>query len=274
MNSTVVENTRTKYQFLKPGGAMVKYTLILFLLSHSAAYAEFETLSLKNYKEIDKVFKQETKDYSPEELLFVFDLDRTMIHSTDCLDKDDKVKFRFEKTVRHCPATITSSLLVDILEKLQKNNYPVMALTARRSLVLKETLGQLEDLLFLSEKELTPLKITFPTAPNYSNRKKTIHFKQQGRKKVLDKTLVIKRGVSMASGANKGLALQAFTKSLEKKNSFKRFVFIDDDQKNINHLEKAYADSKDSILIIHYTEFEKKKEDKKKRKNSLTDQTL
>jgi hypothetical protein len=131
-----------------------------------------------------------------------------------------------------------------------------MALTARRSKILKGTLAQLEDRLILSEEDKTPLKIQFPTAPHYSTRKKTIAFKQQGRKKVLDKTLVVKKGVAMASGANKGLALQAFTKSLKKKNTFKHIIFVDDDKKNIRNLEKAYADSKESITIIHYTEFD------------------
>lgn len=243
---------------------------ILFLslfFGFPTAHADFETLSLNNYQEIAKVFKQETEKYSSKEVLFIFDLDRTMIHSIDCLGaKDDSNKFfRFEKTVENCPASITSPLLIEILSNLQKENYPVMALTARRDKILKGTLAQLEDRLILSEENPASLRITFPTAPSYSNRKKTIKFKQQGREGILNKTLVIKRGVSMASGANKGLALQAFTKSLGKKNTFKKLIFIDDDKKNINHLEKAYSDSKDSILIIHYTEFEKEKETKKEK---------
>jgi len=148
-----------------------------------------------------------------------------------------------------------------------------MALTARRAEgfdhlstgqkrlkypMLKGTLMQLEERLTVSEENLQPVEITFPTAPNYSSGIKSIKFDQQGRKGVLKKTLVVKKGVAMASGANKGLAMQAFLRSL-KDTQIQKIVFVDDDIKNIKKLEEAYRDTVESILIIHYTEFSKEK---------------
>jgi len=252
--------------------------LIIFsiLLSNQFASAAAETFTSNSYSEIQKVLSEQTNAFSPSELLIVFDLDRTVLHSVDCLGEEDKTKgfFRFEKTVQLCDATITSTSLPKIIKNLQEKEYGVIALTARRAVgidvltpqgepkikypMLEGTLKQLENLRVSEETEATS-PIFFKTAPLYSNRVKTIKFAQQGRDKVLKKELVVKKGVAMASGANKGLALQAFVKRMRKANRPEQIVFIDDDKRNINHLEKAYADSKDSILIIHYTEFEKEK---------------
>lgn len=248
---------------------------VSILLSGSLSLADSEVLSLDSYQEISKVLKTETEKFPPSELLVVFDLDRTVLHSTDCLAKSDTTKgfFRFEKTVQVCGATLTSPELPKIIQNLQNKNYGVMALTARRAQgldlitptdqpkieypMLEGTLKQLESTLTVSEQNTSPVTITFPTAPAYSSKINVIKFDQQGRKKVLKKNLVIKKGVAMASGANKGLALQAFIKSLGDKNTIQQIVFIDDDIKNIRHLEKAYDKSNASILIVHYTEFSK-----------------
>jgi hypothetical protein len=260
-------------------------TTFIFLFAGQFSFADSEVVTLKTYGEVAKVLKTETNNFLPSELLVVFDLDRTVLHSIDCLSETDDTKgfFRFEKTVQLCGASLTSPLLPKIISELQNKNYGVMALTARRAKgfdqmsakgekpleypMLEGTLRQLEERLTVSEADESAVVITFPTAPDFSSKIKTIDFDQQGKKKVLKKSLVIKNGVAMASGANKGLALQAFTGSLENKNTIQQIIFVDDDINNIRHLEKAYDKSNASILIIHYTEFDKRNEIKNKTKN-------
>ena len=83
------------------------YLIILALgLIPCTSYAKYESLELKNYSEITKVVEKEMKAYSPDELLVVFDLDRTVLNTSDCLsDKDSTPGFlRFEKVVINCGA--------------------------------------------------------------------------------------------------------------------------------------------------------------------------
>lgn len=237
--------------------AFIKFLMPIFIFF--TAQAKYESLQIDNYKDIQNLIYEETKKFSPDELFIIFDLDDTVIQSIDCLGEMPNLKafLRFEVTVKNCFAQLTSPEVPLLISTLQNNNYPVMALTARRDAILEKTLGQLDEKLILSESKPIPQKISFMTAPEYSDDIIRISFKQPGKKKVYDKELVIKKGVAFCSSANKGLALQAFRKTIGPKYKYKKMIFIDDSLRNIRHLEKAYAQHPDDILILHYTEHNK-----------------
>ncbi len=241
---------------------ILKYLLVGLFLNSSFAFADYSSLKLSTFEDVVDFTQEEIKEHGSKDLLVVFDIDRTLLEITDCLDPNRKFSngfFKFEAKVRECNGFLTSILVPSLIDELKAQNIAVMALTARRSNILKGTLSQLEDRLLIEERSDEKVSITFETSPLYSNRKKTIKFDQQGKKKVLKKELVIKRGVAMASGANKGLALQAFLRKAAKDENltFKRIIFVDDDSRNIKNLENAFANTKDFISILHYTEHSK-----------------
>jgi len=89
---------------------MLRSTFFFFVLLLSATQTYAEVVTLGSYTSVEKLIQSETAKFSPAKLLVVFDIDRTLLHSTDCLSGTDTTKgfFRFEKTVQLCGATLTS----------------------------------------------------------------------------------------------------------------------------------------------------------------------
>ena len=192
-------------------------------------------------------------------LLVVFDIDRTVLETVDCLDPNLEFSngfIKFEAKVRQCHGELTSPMVPELINDLKNQSIAVMALTARRDTILDATLSQLEERLWVTEESKEESFVTFETSPLYTNRTKTVKFEQPGKNGVLDKELVIKRGVAMASGSDKGLGLLAYMKRVEREKgiAFSKIIFIDDDRRNIRDLEDAFAETEVFISIVHYTE--------------------
>jgi hypothetical protein len=236
--------------------------LKLFVCLSLQAFAGYTTEVLETFDEVVEYTESEVLNYGSESIFVVFDIDRTILETTDCLSPDQVFSngfLKFEAKVRQCHGELTSPLVPVLIEDLKAQNVPVMALTARRSTILEETLSQLEDRLWVTEEGKEEASVSFETSPLYTNRVKTIKFKQPGKKGMLDKELVVRRGVATASGADKGLGLLAYLKRVEREKNitFDRIVFIDDDRKNIRDLEDAFSDTDVFISILHYVEHEK-----------------
>ena len=238
----------------------MKYIFIINLLAFFSidSFAGFETEKIETFQEVVNFTLNIVNEADKESLLVVFDIDRTVLETVDCLDPSQEFSngfFKFEAKVRQCHGELTSPLVPDFINELKKQKIAVMALTARRSQILEATLSQLEERLWVTQEGEEEALITFETSPLYTNRKKTVKFDQPGKNKILKKELVIKRGVATASGADKGLGLQAYLKRAESAGfGYNRIVFIDDDRRNIRNLEDAFSDTEEFISIVHYTE--------------------
>jgi len=240
--------------------------LIIFLsailLSTSSAFATSKTHTFDNFGKVFEFIETEVEANGSESLLVVFDLDRTVINSYDCSapgQEFDDGYDRFLFMVWNCHSTLTSPILPIMMDRLKAKNIPVMALTARGAWLLEPTLEQLTERLWFSEGVRTNSSVTFETAPLFSGEKRIVEFEQQGASSMLQKKLEIRNGVAMATGADKGLGLQAFTKLVEETEgrAFDRLIFVDDDMDNIENLMEAYSETEESMSVIHYTEHEK-----------------
>ena len=240
---------------------MKKTTLILFFIFAAfTAKADYKTYKFDNYDFITELVYTELEVYGPEKLLVVFDIDRTLLETVNCLPGPTSITngfLLFEERVRRCNGDLTSPVATALVNELKNSNVSVMALTARRSAILEATLSQLEKRLVVDEGEPTgEVSFTFETAPSYTEEAQVIDFKALG---IFDIDLTVKKRVAMAGGGNKGVALQAFLKHHKNLTGeeFSRIIFIDDDRRNIRNLEAAYESTKEFISIVHYTEFSK-----------------
>lgn len=237
-------------------------TFLAALLLSSSAFATSQIHTFDNFGKVFEFVETEIEAHGSESLLVVFDLDRTVINAFDCSDSDQEFGngyLRFLYGVWNCHSTLTSPILPVMIDRLKSKDVAVMALTARGKRLLNPTLEQLTERLWFSEDLRISKQVTFETAPLYSEDVRVLEFEQQGANSMLQKQLVIKNGVAMASGANKGIALQAFQKLVGEKEerAFDRIIFVDDDMKNIKNLEEAYAETEESMSVIHYTEHER-----------------
>jgi phosphoserine phosphatase len=237
----------------KPGRTSMKllrrsiFLLVLGLCV--SAQAVYETVKLANYTAVTEAIQQQKMIFDNNELLVVFDLDDTLLLKVVCSGVDpDLGGFQlFIATVKKCPSDLTSPLALDLINQLKADGYPVMALTARPPWMMSDTLEQLSV--------RSNFRVTFETAPLFVPEVHEFQFMQPRKNgPPAQKKISIKKGVSFSSNSSKGLALQAFLKGTGKK--YKQIVFVDDSQKNIKALEKAFAGTESSILIIHYTEFD------------------
>lgn len=233
---------------------------LLFAFSVNG-FAKSEKFVFDSYPEIIHLIEKEMQAEDARWLI-VFDIDHTLLNNSVCFEPDRKFKGGFAKfaaQVRECDAQITSDLLPGFIAGLKQKDVPVMALTARGGYLVGPTIRQLQERLFSGK---SPRKLTFETAPLYTNKEVTIPFTQPGKRKpVLNKKAVMKNGVVLVSGANKGLALQAVLKEAEKEGAgtFDKIAFVDDSEENIDNLMAAYASVPEHMYVIHYTEFKKDK---------------
>lgn len=235
------------------------FLIFLFIFATQPSTADFKTYQFDSYDFITELVYTEMKVNGTEDLLVIFDIDRTLFENIDCLPENIDITngfLLFEERVRRCEGHITSPVAPALINELKNSNVAVMALTARRSVILDETLSQLEERLVFEGEPFGDLSMTFETAPSYSENKVVIDFEDFG---VFNKNLAFKRGVAAVGGADKGIALKAFLKHHKDQTGedFSRIIFIDDDRRNIRNLEEVFENTKNFISIVHYTEFEK-----------------
>lgn len=236
---------------------------ILFSLGSYNSFAAVEVVELDNYQDVLELVKKRTKGYTAKSTQVVFDLDDTVIRTEECaLVENITHGFkRFEASVINCGASLTSPLVLDLIETLKDNDYPVMAMTARRYKFgqLEGTLRQLQEKLVISEETLESAEVHFTTALAYSPDLQIIPYKQPLKKGgESDREIAYKEGVSFVSFGNKGYALKAFNKHMKKR--YKNIIFVDDQKKNINDLADVYSGSKRAVTLIYYTEYSKKRD--------------
>ncbi len=239
----------------------MRHLIFIFtLLLSQLAYSTSEVLTLENYDEIIEIIDSKTSMFNNEELLVVFDIDHTLVLTDDCPEINQSLKGfkRFADSVKKCQAYLTSTYVPGLIYDLQVADYPVMALTARSKYLTDATLSQLQSRLRFTIEPSTDendnkAELYFVTAPAYDTSFTEHDYK--GAKKI--NKLAYKEGVALVGGGNKGHALQGFLKSINK--SYKQIIFIDDSLRNIKNLDKAYKATSEHITIIHYTEFDRKK---------------
>ncbi len=236
--------------------------IILFFSVTSAAQAAVEVVELNNYQDVVDLVQEKTEGYTKTSTQVVFDLDDTVLRTEGCaaVEHIDNGFKRFEASVLNCGASLTSPLVLDLIETLKEKKYPVMAMTARRYKFgqLEGTLRQLQDKLVISEEGKEEASVHFTTAPGYSSDLEVIPYLQPLKKGgVSEREVAYKEGVSFVSFGNKGYALKAFNKYMRKR--YKNIIFVDDQKKNINDLADVYSESRRNITLIYYTEYSKKK---------------
>ena len=245
----------------------MKHFLLFFFATNlffpQVVFADSKLEEIDNYNEIMDLVVAETKIYSQDELLLVFDIDHTLVILQDCLTQAQKDKLKglseFKVRVDECEADITEDKVLELTETMQDKKYPVMAMTARSAPMMERTFHHLES-----------NGLTFPTAPGYDendlDKQETVEFCQKSKAKkkphYVDcttdsgdkgyiKTAVSKKGVYYVNGANKGLALQAFLQ--EKSLDYKRIIFIDDNQRYVKQINAAYENFPGvDMLVINY----------------------
>ncbi len=240
----------------------MKFILSLLILISVQAYAASEVIVTDSYQTIQSIINKSVKSSSTDELLVVFDLDDTVLRTLRCAEADQTIKNgfqRFKDRVKKCGVILTNEKVVTIINNLQAKDYHVMALTARGRDMASSTLKQLNVKMVVSEQNPKPATIDFVTAPFYNSKKELILFDQMGKgkkKKILKKKLLFQNGVGFATGANKGLALQAYLDFISEDFQFQKIIFIDDNVKNIKNMDKAFQETSEEVTVIHYTEFD------------------
>ncbi len=249
------------------------FIISLFLSVSVNSYAKSTVIKANTYSDIQKIFDQKTKQYKPEELLFVFDIDHTLILMDDCLNQEDNIKKRnkFNEKVKQCDSYLTSMQLPNVLMELKNSKYPVMALTARfdfeytvnkeksqKRFIYEDTIDQLQSRLRTTQSPNSEkATLSFETAPSFSEHRDILEFDYfQKRKKAYKWTSrPYVEGILFAGGLNKGQVLQAFTEAYEL--HYKEIVFIDDNKDYVRHMSEEYQETDNHVTVIHYLEHAK-----------------
>jgi len=121
------------------------------------------------------------------------------------------------------------------------SSYDLMLLTARTTSYRAAT-----------ERELEKNSISF-SDQHLGNPNKVFNFRFDDGKRTANVTY--QNGMIMASGLNKGLVLETMLKRLNK--NYQQIYFIDDSQKNITDMNKAWKEKSGQMHLFHYTRVDK-----------------
>lgn len=202
------------------------------------AQAKTQIVTSDEYKDVFENISSFSEGKSPADILLVFDIDETLLIVQKCLSESESQGFAgWLKTVMNCPAELTEEIVPTQIVQLQNLGYATFALTARGDNIIKPT-----------ERELSRNSLTFLDFPLGSDKNFEESFDTKSK-------MVLKDGVVYASGRNKGETLKIVLEKVQR--SYKWIVFIDDNKKNINAMNKAYKDDQNVFVqIIHYTKFD------------------
>lgn len=210
---------------------------LVFVLAGFTAHARTEIRTTDDFGRIAREIL-ELAGSDAAEVLVAFDIDKTLLVVQDCLPEGESKGFAgWLKMVNRCPADATEPGVPAHIAELQERGFATLALTARA-----------RNLIAATERELTRNGILFDGRPFDRAANFTATFPK-------GEPMVFKEGVTYAAGRNKGFILQEFQSRQSR--PYRRVVFVDDDLKNIRHMDKTYAADPDvDVLIYHYNRYE------------------
>lgn len=172
-----------------------------------------------------------------EDVLVVFDIDKTLMIVQNCLPpKESKGLSGWMKMANKCPADLTEAQVPARIRDLQNLGFATIALTARPAILTAAT-----------ERELDRNGIVFAGHPFDTRANFAAPFPN-------GQDLIFKDGVTYAGGRDKGISLQEFQRHQSR--PYRQVVFVDDDRKNIRHMDQAYtADPQVDVRIYHYNRY-------------------
>jgi len=205
-----------------------------------------------------------SQQYGADKVLMVMDIDNTILTSTTDLGSDvwyqwqrgkldikptasQKVTCLFEDSIgllyELAPMKLTENNLNQTISNWQISGHTVMALTSRAPKYRAAT-----------ERELARNQVDLSSSALVPVGQDTLMFREKrGRE------LSYMQGVMMTSGMNKGDMLQYLLEKTGRE--FAAIVFVDDSQKNIEDMYKAYQQVKNvDMRIFHYTHIEDERE--------------
>lgn len=201
----------------------------------------------------------------PERVIVVFDIDSTLLFDPlggpDLGDMKDSEPERFRPVERALMSlkslALTEDDLVQDIALLEQRGITTYALTARG-----------EDMRDMTERELARTGLTFPLAPECGPplcvRRGTLPADTvlAAARNVLGQTELdrlgfdrgrpvgVSGGVMNAAGLHKGVMLRVLLASLGRE--YDTIVFVDDAQKNVDHVHTAAAAMREEVLVFHY----------------------
>lgn len=201
----------------------------------------------------------------PDHVLVVFDIDSTLLFDPlggpDLGDLRDSEPERFrpvERALMYLKSLApTEADLVDDLADLERAGIATYALTARG-----------EDMRGMTERELERNGISFPLAPECGPplcvRRGTLSRDSvfEAARSVLGeeelarlgfdrgREIGVANGNLMAAGLHKGVMLRLLLASLGR--DYSTVIFVDDAQKNVDHVRAAAATMTQDVRVFHY----------------------
>jgi len=213
--------------------------LLLFLSLNS-----FAIIETKDYETIFNKVDEVLKNYSPDRVLFVTDLDNTLLATSTDVASDQWVSHQVEliknnpssplKLFDDFPTLLkawhavmglqtmrkTEDYIPGKLKKLQEKGVHTMVLTSRAHVIREETMRELRKNNF-----------------DFQNKPFSANFR--GHLEATGKTIDFKNGVAMTEGAHKGNALEYILKKLNKE--YDVIFFIDDHKKHTVRVEDVFS---------------------------------
>jgi hypothetical protein len=251
-------------------------SLITFILVSVNLFAS-ENIEIFTFKEIGSKIEKLGKKYGNENVLLAFDIDCTLLSSSDNFGGDlwydwqadlmkhdknspnlitkDFNKMLFYQSIFQQLATMypTEKDIPSIMKKFQANGFKTLLLTARGYNIrnLTEVLLKDND---LNMKE-SCFSIGFPgeyTPFNIDEPEKYGLTADDVKKFDLGKARAVSffNGMFMSAGQNKGIMLKTLLFKTNKK--FKAIVLVDDSAKNVKNMQTVYEGSDVNVYTFRY----------------------
>ncbi len=226
----------------------MKAILSLFLSLNVFCYED-----VKSFTPIFQQVEKTLKSYSPSEILFVTDLDNTILTMTTDVASDQWITKQAELTGKYLKSgkrdsdllftdfdtlynswykvqnfhdmRVTENFIPSKIKDLQNRGVHTMILTSRGNQVRTNT-----------ERLLRKYQFDFNAKPFNESLNYIL-----GKNTKRPKKIVFKNGLAMTEGAHKGKALESLLTKLKK--SYKVIFFIDDHLKNVTRVEDYFKDN-------------------------------
>ncbi len=230
--------------------------LIVSLALSPLSFASTTIIKESQYINIFSQIESIVTNYSPSEVIVVFDIDDTLLHTEDCKLPNGRWANGNQRYVS-CPSEHTEEITANKIKELQLKGISVIALTARSNFLIEATQRELardHNEIEVYDFNVTPFNVTLNSLPieltKKCSRGQVAPCLKPGQFNTRPSFI---NGVMYANGAHKGLALKAILKKfgLNKKAIF----FVDDKIKNINHVNEVYRNSTTEVTLFHYTKY-------------------
>lgn len=219
---------------------------------------------IDSYADIVAMTTKLSQQYGVDKVLIVMDIDNTILTSTTDLGSDvwyqwqigkleikpstsQKVTCLFEDSIgllyELAPMKLTEDHLNKTIDNWQTAGHTVIALTSRAPKFRPAT-----------ERELARNQVDFSSSALVPVGQDSMLIRE-----IVGREISYMQGVMMTSGLNKGDMLQYLLDKTQRE--FSAIVFVDDSQKNIDDIYKAYQNVKNvDMRIVHYTHIEDERE--------------